>query len=65
MQFSYQQFRIFIHLIIAFVFLAETFIDYLPQKIYEFLKTHKDQLFGCYYIYLAYEIYSNIKITDE
>ena len=62
MQFTYTQFRIGIHLVIAFVFLADIFKPALPVKIYEFLLKNRDIIFGIYYIYLAYEIYSNIDI---
>lgn len=62
MQFTYTQFRIGIHLIIAFIFLADLLKPALPVKIYEFLLEHRDIIFGIYYIYLAYEIYLNIDI---
>lgn len=62
MKFTYTQFRIGIHLLVAFVFLSELLINQLPVKVYEFLKKNKDTVLGIYYIYLAYEIYNNIVI---
>ena len=62
MKLNYTQFRIFLHLLVAFVFLADVFVSQLPEKIYIFLKKYKDTILGCYYIYLAYEIYSTIDI---
>lgn len=62
MQFTYTQFRIGIHLLVAFVFLSDLLVNQLPEKVYEFLKKHKDTVLGLYYMYLAYEIYNNIVI---
>jgi hypothetical protein len=62
MQFTYTQFRIGIHLLVAFVFLSDFLMNQLPVKIYEFLKGNRDTVLGLYYIYLAYEIYNNIVI---
>jgi len=62
MKFTYTQFRVLIHIVVAFVFLADLLKPQLPIKIYIFLKENRDTLFGFYYIYLAYEIYSNIEI---
>jgi len=62
MQFTYTQFRIAIHLLVAFVFLSDFLVDALPTKIYEFLKNNRDTVLGFYYVYLAYEIYNNIVI---
>lgn len=62
MKFSYTHFRIFLHILVAFVFLADVFFYQLPEKIYIFLKKYKDTILGCYYIYLAYEIYTTIDI---
>ena len=62
MKFTYTQFRIAIHLLVAFVFLADLLKSALPEKIHTFLKDNKDIMFCIYYIYLAYEIYSNIEI---
>lgn len=61
-KFTYTQFRIGIHLLVAFVFLSEFLVNQLPEKIYEFLKKNKDTVLGLYYLYLAYEIYNNIVI---
>lgn len=63
MEFTYTQFRIAIHLLVAFVFLSDFFMNQLPVKIYDFLKKNKDTVLGIYYIYLAYEIYNNIVIV--
>lgn len=62
MQFTYNQFRILIHLVVAFVFLSELLQKQLPEKVYKLLKDNKDTVLGCYYLYLAYEIYNNIVI---
>jgi len=55
--FTFTHFQIFIHLLVAFVFLIELLKDHLPITIYNFIKKYKDTIFGCYYIYLAYNIY--------
>lgn len=62
MQFTYNHFRIFIHVLLAFVFLADLLVDNIPTKVYEFLKKNKDIVLGVYYLYLAYELYSNVDI---
>lgn len=62
MKFTYNQFRILIHLVVAFVFLSDFLEKQLPEKIYKFLKENKDTVLGLYYLYLAYEIYNNIVI---
>ena len=62
MQLTYNHFRIFIHILLAFVFLSDLLVDNLPTKVYEFLKKNKDLVLGIYYLYLAYELYSNIDI---
>ena len=62
LNFTYTQFRIAIHLLVAFVFLSELLIDQLPVKVYDFLKRNRDTVLGIYYLYLAYEIYNNIVI---
>ena len=62
MQFTYNQFRILIHLVVAFVFLSELLQKQLPERIYTLLKNNKDTVLGLYYIYLAYEIYNNVVI---
>jgi hypothetical protein len=62
LKFTYTQFRIAIHLLVAFVFLSELLIDQLPVKVYDFLKRNRDTVLGIYYLYLAYEIYNNIVI---
>jgi hypothetical protein len=62
MKFTYNQFRIILHLLVAFVFLADFLVEQLPTKVYKFLKDNKDTVLGFYYIYLAYEIYNNIVI---
>jgi hypothetical protein len=59
---TYNQFRITIHLLVAFVFLSDLLMNQLPVKIYTFLKNNRDTVLGIYYIYLAYEIYNNIVI---
>lgn len=61
-KFTYTQFRITIHLLVAFVFLSDILMNQLPVKVYEFLKSNRDTVLGLYYIYLAYEIYNNIVI---
>ena len=62
MEFTYNQFRILIHLVVAFVFLSELLQKQLPEKVYQLLKDNKDTVLGFYYLYLAYEIYNNIVI---
>lgn len=62
MKFNYIHFRIFLHLLVAAVFLVDLFKPTLPEKIYNFLETNRDIIFGCYYLYLAYEIYNSIEI---
>jgi len=64
MKFNYTYFRIFLHVLLAFVFLADVFVSQLPEKIYLFLKKYKDTILGGYYIYLAYEIYRKIDIES-
>lgn len=54
---TFTNFQIFIHLLVAFVFLVELLKDHLPIIVYNFMKKYKDIIFGCYYIYLAYNIY--------
>lgn len=61
-KFTYTQFRIAIHLLVAFVFLSDFLMNQLPVKVYEFLKRNRDTVLGIYYLYLAYEIYNNIVI---
>lgn len=61
--FNYTYFRIFIHLLVAFIFLSELFKAQLPERIYTFIQTNKDIIFGFYYVYLAYDTYNNIEIT--
>lgn len=61
-KFTYNQFRIAIHLLVAFVFLSDVLMNQLPVKFYQFLKRNRDTVLGCYYLYLAYEIYNNIVI---
>jgi hypothetical protein len=61
-KFTYTQFRITIHLLVAFVFLSDILMNQLPVKVYQFLKNNRDTVLGMYYIYLAYEIYNNIVI---
>ena len=57
MSFTFVHFQIFIHLLVAFVFFIELLEAHLPIQIYTFIKTNKDIIFGCYYLYLAYNIY--------
>lgn len=64
MKITYTNFSIFIHLLIAFVFLSELFKAQLPERIYTFLQTNKNIIFGLYYIYLAYDVYRNIEIIE-
>jgi len=61
-KFTYTQFRIYIHLLVAFVFLSDLLVQQLPTKVYTFLKENRDNVLGVYYLYLAYEIYNNIVI---
>lgn len=61
-KFTYTQFRIAIHLLVAFVFLSDFLMNQLPVKVYEFLKRNRDTVLGIYYLYLAYEIHNNIVI---
>lgn len=63
MNFTHKQFSLFIHLIVAFVFLSVTLEPYLPTEIYNFLDKNRNTLFGVYYVYLAYEIYLSIQIN--
>jgi hypothetical protein len=62
MKFTYNQFRIGLHLLVAFVFLSDFLMDQLPVRVYQFLKRNKDTVLGCYYLYLAYEIYNKVDI---
>ena len=62
MKFTFKQFSVFIHLVIALLFLTTILEPYLPSKVYEFLDKNSNTLFGVYYIYLAYEIYLDIEI---
>jgi len=62
MNFTHKQFSLFIHVLVAFVFLSGTFQPYLPVDIYNFLEKHRNTIFGCYYVYLSYEIYLSINI---
>lgn len=65
MNLTYKQFSLFIHLLVAFVFLSAIFQPYLPTEIYNFLEKHRNTIFGCYYVYLAYEIYMSIDIETR
>jgi hypothetical protein len=62
MNFTHKQFSLFIHILVAFVFLVGTFRPYLPVDIYNFVEKHRNTIFGCYYVYLSYEIYLSINI---
>lgn len=64
MNFTHKQFSLFIHLIIAFVFLSAILEPYLPKQIYNFLDKNRNNIFGIYYVYLAYEIYLSINIEN-
>ena len=64
MNFTHKQFSLFIHILVAFVFLSATFETYLPTQIYNFLETNRNTIFGVYYIYLSYEIYLSVNIES-
>lgn len=46
-------FSLFIHVLVAFVFLVGTLRPYLPVDIYNFVEKHRNPIFGCYYVYLS------------
>jgi len=64
MNFTHKQFSLFIHVLVAFVFLVGTLRPYLPVDIYNFVEKHRNTIFGCYYVYLSYEIYLTINIES-
>lgn len=64
MKVTYEQFQVFLHILVAFVYLAEVLKPHLPTKVYKFLITNRDTLMGCYYVYLAYEIYLNKQVSN-
>lgn len=64
MKITYLYFQIFIHLLIAFIFLSKLLKPNLPVIIYNFLNENKDTLFGLYYIYLAYEVYNKFVVIE-
>ena len=64
MPFTFTHFQIFIHLLIAFVFLIDILEAHIPITIYNFVKKNKDFIFGCYYLYLAYNIYNKDKLIE-
>jgi hypothetical protein len=55
----YMWFRVIITLLVALVYLSEKLQVYLAKEIYDFLILHKDVIIGIYYLYLAYDIYTN------
>lgn len=57
----YIVFEIGLALLVALVYLADTISEYLPKKVYEFLKDNRDNVVGVYYVYLAYELYKKYK----
>ena len=57
MKYSYCYFEIVLHLFVAFTFLIEVFKGKLPQKLYDFFNNNRNIIFGCYYVYLAVNIY--------
>lgn len=56
-EFNNKTFAICIHLIVAFVFLADVLKTHLPTQIYNFFSDNRNTIFGIYYIYIAYCIY--------
>ena len=60
MRVKYYQFKIFIHILVALLFLTDLLKSQLPVKMYIYLKENKDIIFGIYYLYLAYDIYINM-----
>lgn len=60
---TFREVEIIIHIVIAFVFLADFFKLLLPSKVYIFFIDHRDILLGLYYVYLAFKVYKNIEIT--
>lgn len=61
MKIAYFRFKIIIHIIVALVFLTDLLKSQLPIKMYTYLKENKDIIFGIYYLYLAYDIYINMR----
>jgi uncharacterized membrane-anchored protein len=57
MEYNYKTFAIFIHLMVAFIFLADILKSQLPTSIYVFLTDNRNTIFGIYYIYIAYNIF--------
>jgi hypothetical protein len=62
MEFSYRHFELFIHLLVAFIFLADILKAALPDIVFKFLTDNRNTLFGIYYMYLAYNIYRTFDI---
>lgn len=58
---SYKYFELLLYLLVAFVFLAETLKSRLPVVVYEFLVTNKETIIGCYYLYLAFNVYNKLR----
>ena len=65
MEFKYVHLSVVVHFIIGFVFLAEFLKPRLPINIYNYLKDKKDTLLGMYYVYIAFELYTNIHIISS
>lgn len=60
MKFQYLYLQIFIHLLIAFIFLSEILKPTLPLSVYNFVSKNRETIFGLYYIYLSYELFKKV-----
>ena len=60
----YIWFQILLTALVALVYFSDTLKRYLLKEVYDFLILHRDFIIGCYYMYLAYEIY-NTKINIQ
>jgi hypothetical protein len=61
----YQWFRVIITLLVALVYFSHTLKKHLMKEIYDFLIENRDVIIGMYYIYLAYDVYSNNLVEDS
>jgi len=62
---NYAIFQIWITLLVALVFLADTLKPYIFTELYNFLKEWRDTTIGIYYLYLAYELYNKFSVKSK
>jgi hypothetical protein len=59
---NYAIFQIWLTLLVALVFLADTLKPYIFTELYNFFKKWRDTFIGIYYLYLTYELYRKFSI---